>query len=141
MLRLTERCFFSTGAAEEFVTKASWPLRWRAHKTFFRIEQYRSSNWPQLTRLDSKNHPFVDGNKRKEFLAGYIFLELSGLELSASEAVATVQMLALSSGEISEKEYAAWLKANCRNLASQRKKTKKTARQKMFEIMNEKDPS
>jgi death on curing protein len=58
----------------------------------------------------AKNHPFIDGNKRSAFLTAYIFLALNGLELSASETDATLQMLALASGELSEKNYAAWLK-------------------------------
>ena len=32
------------------------------------------------------NQPFVDGNKRTGFLAAYVFLDLNGWELKASEA-------------------------------------------------------
>ena len=60
----------------------------------------------------AKNHAFVDGNKRSAFVTGYIFLGLNGFTLIAPEAEATLQMLGLASGEVSEKEYAAWLKKN-----------------------------
>lgn len=60
----------------------------------------------------AKNHPFVDGNKRSAFLAGYIFLALNGFELTAPEADATLQVLGLAAGEITEKDYSAWLKLN-----------------------------
>ncbi|HEY5345617.1 MAG TPA: type II toxin-antitoxin system death-on-curing family toxin [Verrucomicrobiae bacterium] len=61
-----------------------------------------------------KNHPFIDGNKRTGFMLGAAFLERNGYEFHASEADAAVRTLALAAGEMSEKEYAAWLKANSR---------------------------
>jgi death-on-curing protein len=61
-----------------------------------------------------KNHPFIDGNKRTGFMLGAGFLERNGYEFHASEAEAAVRMLALAAGELSESEFAAWLKANSR---------------------------
>ena len=61
-----------------------------------------------------KNHPFIDGNKRTGFMLGAGFLERNGHEFHASEADAVVRTLALAAGEMSEAEYAAWLKANSR---------------------------
>ena len=61
-----------------------------------------------------KNHPFIDGNKRTGFMLGAGFLERNGYEFHASEAEAAVRTLALAAGEMSEVEYAAWLKANSR---------------------------
>jgi death-on-curing protein len=61
-----------------------------------------------------KNHPFVDGNKRTGFMLGAGFLERNGYEFRASEAEAAVRTLALAAGEMSESEFAAWLKANSR---------------------------
>jgi death-on-curing protein len=61
-----------------------------------------------------KNHPFIDGNKRAGFVTAVVFLELNGYDVQASEADAAVQTLALAAGEISEKEYAGWLKENSR---------------------------
>jgi death-on-curing protein len=61
-----------------------------------------------------KNHPFIDGNKRTGFMLGAGFLELNGHEFHASEADAAVRTLALAAGEMSEAEFAAWLKSNSR---------------------------
>jgi death-on-curing protein len=59
-----------------------------------------------------KNHPFLDGNKRTGFVAAATFLDTNGIELIASEADATLKTLGLAAGEISEAQYADWLKAN-----------------------------
>lgn len=58
----------------------------------------------------AKNHPFVDGNKRAAFLAVGLFLYLNGLRLQASQADATLTMLAVAAGDISEEAFAAWLR-------------------------------
>lgn len=58
----------------------------------------------------AKNHPFVDGNKRAAFLAVGLFLTLNGWRLQCSQADATLTMLAVASGDISEDEFAAWLR-------------------------------
>jgi death on curing protein len=61
-----------------------------------------------------KNHPFIDGNKRVGFIVAALFLELNGYRFQATEAGAVVRTLALAAGEMSEAEFAAWLKANSR---------------------------
>jgi death-on-curing protein len=61
-----------------------------------------------------KNHPFIDGNKRVGFIVAVVFLELNGYHFQATEADAAVRTLALAVGEMSEAEFAAWLKANSR---------------------------
>lgn len=58
----------------------------------------------------AKNHPFVDGNKRAAFLAVGLFLYLNGHRLEATQADATLTVLALAGGEITETEFAAWLR-------------------------------
>jgi death on curing protein len=60
----------------------------------------------------TKNHPFVDGNKRIAFAAASIFLELNGYHFAATEADVVIQTLALAAGELKEEEYAGWLKKN-----------------------------
>ena len=60
----------------------------------------------------AKNHPFIDGNKRAAFLAAGMFLYLNGLRLQASQAEATVTMLAVAAGDISEEAFAAWLRSH-----------------------------
>jgi death-on-curing protein len=59
-----------------------------------------------------RNHPFLDGNKRTGFMMGAGFLERNGFEFHASEAEVVVRTLALAAGEMTEAEYAKWLKAN-----------------------------
>lgn len=58
----------------------------------------------------SQNHPFVDGNKCAAFLSVGLFLALNGYRLIATQAEATVVMLALAGGELDEAEFAAWLR-------------------------------
>ena len=60
----------------------------------------------------AKNHPFVDGNKRAGFLAMGLFLFLNGRRLTATQAEATVTMLAVASGEIDETALADWIRRN-----------------------------
>ena len=60
----------------------------------------------------AKNHPFVDGNKRAAFLAAGLFLLLNGHRLVATQADATLTMLAVAAGEIDEPAFAAWLRSH-----------------------------
>ena len=58
----------------------------------------------------AKNHPFVDGNKRAAFLSVGLFLYLNGLRLQATQTDATLTMLAVAAGDITEEAFAAWLR-------------------------------
>ena len=60
----------------------------------------------------AKNHAFVDGNKRAALLATGLFLHLNGWRLTASQADTTLAMLSLAAGELSEDDFAAWLRAH-----------------------------
>lgn len=60
----------------------------------------------------SQNHPFVDGNKRAAFLSVGLFLALNGYRLVATQAEATIAILALAAGELDEAEFAGWLRAH-----------------------------
>lgn len=60
----------------------------------------------------AKSHLFVDGNKRAAFLAVGLFLYLNGLRLQATQMEATVTMLAVAAGDITEEAFAAWLRAH-----------------------------
>jgi len=53
----------------------------------------------------SKNHAFVDGNKRAAFLAVGLFLALNGWRLQCTQAEATFTMLAVASGDLSEDNF------------------------------------
>ena len=58
----------------------------------------------------SRNHPFIDGNKRTAFVAVELFLALNGFELVATDADCVIRMLKLASGELPEVEFADWLR-------------------------------
>lgn len=60
-----------------------------------------------------RNHPFIDGNKRTAFLAGYTFLARNDKQLEADEAEATEITVALASRKLSEEDFARWLKQQC----------------------------
>jgi death-on-curing protein len=60
----------------------------------------------------AKNHLFVDGNKRAALLATGLFLLLNGKKLNASQAEATLAILGVAGSEISELEFAAWVRRN-----------------------------
>jgi death on curing protein len=73
-----------------------------------------------LTRLSAayafgltRNHPFVDGNKRIAFAVMVSFLGANGLRLDIAESAATETMLALAAGSIGEPELHAWLDRHC----------------------------
>jgi death-on-curing protein len=61
-----------------------------------------------------KNHSFIDGNKRIGFVVAVVFLQLNCWRLEASEVDATLRTLALAAGELSEAEFAEWLRAHSR---------------------------
>ena len=60
----------------------------------------------------AKNHAFVDGNKRAAFLAIGLFLHLNGYRLQIGQADATLTMLALASGDMTEQDLAVWLRGH-----------------------------
>lgn len=58
----------------------------------------------------SRNHPFIDGNKRTGFVAMELFLALNGYELTASDADCVVSMLSVAAGDIDEAAFADWIR-------------------------------
>lgn len=58
----------------------------------------------------TRNHGFIDGNKRTALLSMYVFLELNGFELVAPEAGAVETILQVAAGALTEMELAAWLR-------------------------------
>jgi death-on-curing protein len=75
---------------------------------------------PDLFELAAKyaasltlNHPFQDGNKRVALTVAGVFLELNGQRLEAPEPDAVSAVLALSTRELDESGFAAWLRQNC----------------------------
>ena len=58
----------------------------------------------------SRNHPFVDGNKRTAFVAIELFLQLNGGALHASDADCVLTMLSVAAGDLPEDTLADWLR-------------------------------
>jgi death on curing protein len=63
----------------------------------------------------SRNHPFVDGNKRTAWLLAVTFLDLNGYDVDAEMADALQAMLSLAAGTLSEEDFAAWLRERFKN--------------------------
>jgi len=62
----------------------------------------------------SRNHPFVDGNKRTAFVTAELFMFLNGYALEAADADCVLIMLRVAEGSISEEDFAAWIRQNSR---------------------------
>lgn len=60
----------------------------------------------------AKNHAFVDGNKRAAFLATGMFLAVNGYRLHATQAEATLAVLAVAAGEMDEVTFAQWIRTH-----------------------------
>ncbi len=58
----------------------------------------------------ARNHPFVDGNKRAAFVSMMLFLRKNGVRFAPSQAEATVIILALAAGEVSEPGLIRWIR-------------------------------
>jgi death on curing protein len=78
-----------------------------------------SESTPSLARLAaayaagiSSNHPFIDGNKRTALVMSFAFLDVNGLEVTASQEEAYLTILALADGTLSEEQLALWFERN-----------------------------
>jgi death on curing protein len=58
----------------------------------------------------SRNHAFIDGNKRTGFVAAELFLRLNGYNRTAADADCVLTMLAVAAGDLGEDAFAAWLR-------------------------------
>ena len=58
----------------------------------------------------ARNHPFIDGNKRTAFVATMLFLRLNDWQFVASDADCVLTMLAVATGDLSENDFADWLR-------------------------------
>ena len=67
-----------------------------------------------------RNHPFVDGNKRTALVAAGVFLYDYGHDIDAGDAETVRVMLALTAGELAERDFAAWLRANSITVESEK---------------------
>jgi death on curing protein len=66
----------------------------------------------------TKNHPFVEGNKRAAFMAVGLFLGSNGWELNVEPVEAIRAVVSLAGGEIGEGEFAAWLRLHIKRRKS-----------------------
>ncbi|HZC96335.1 MAG TPA: type II toxin-antitoxin system death-on-curing family toxin [Bradyrhizobium sp.] len=62
-----------------------------------------------------RNHPFMDGYKRTGFAALFMFLALNGVEFEPPEVEATMAVLRLAAGDLSDEEFAAWVRSHARS--------------------------
>ena len=62
----------------------------------------------------ARNHPFVDGNKRTAHVAYRVFLALNDAELDTSGEEKYLHMLSLAEGNLTETEFADWLRPRVR---------------------------
>ena len=60
----------------------------------------------------SRNHAFIDGNKRTGLVATELFVRLNGYRLVVGDADCVLTMLAVASSDITVDEFAAWLRQN-----------------------------
>lgn len=58
----------------------------------------------------SRNHAFLDGNKRTGFLAAVLFCALNGYRIEAPHPDCVLTMLGVASGEITEAAFAQWIR-------------------------------
>ena len=79
---------------------------------------YGESSLPRLAASYafgiSRNHPFLDGNKRTSLVVAELFLDLNGLDLTASDEAFVTTFLRLAAGELGEDDLARWIEANSR---------------------------
>ena len=63
----------------------------------------------------SRNHPFLDGNKRTAFVVLELFLQLNDHELDATDADCVLTMLAVAAGEVTEAKLATWIRKHLKS--------------------------
>ena len=60
----------------------------------------------------TRNHPFIDGNKRTGIVAGLVFLELHGLVVEAPTEDLVRLVESVARGELAKSDIARWLQAH-----------------------------
>ena len=82
-----------------------------------RPKQIQAYDDPDLATLAAayatgiiRNHPFLDGNKRVGFMVSYLFLACNNVTLTATEVSATRAVLDLTAGDMTEAQFAQWLR-------------------------------
>lgn len=65
-----------------------------------------------LTHSLSKNHPFVDGNKRTAYEAMRIILQINGFDIDANEEEKFNLMINVAEGKFTEDALAQWIESH-----------------------------
>jgi death-on-curing protein len=65
----------------------------------------------------SRNHPFLDGNKRASLVVAELFLVLNGSELTATDAECVTTFLHLAAGDLTEDQLTEWIAGHTAPLA------------------------
>ena len=80
-----------------------------------------SNSGPGIPRLAAayafgvaRNHPFLDGNKRTAFMVAAVFMEDNGWAVELEQVDVVLKILALATGEMAERDLAAWLETGNR---------------------------
>ena len=60
----------------------------------------------------SRNHAFIDGNKRTALVTAELFLQLNGWRLEVDDADCVLTMLQVATGDITKEAFAGWLRLN-----------------------------
>lgn len=60
----------------------------------------------------SRNHPFIDGNKRTGWVVARLFLLLHGIDRNANDEQCYLAMLQLAEGTSTQNQFAEWLRTN-----------------------------
>lgn len=93
-----------SGALEAALARPQTLLGYEPEATVFRLAAAYAYG---MTR----NHAFVDGNKRIALITAGTFLALNGWYLDATERETVKVMLAVSARDMAEEEFVAWLEA------------------------------
>ena len=64
----------------------------------------------------TRNHPFIDGNKRVAYVVMRTFLLLNGFDLNASQEEKYLMFIELAAGKVEEIELAEWIRGSLRNM-------------------------
>lgn len=68
------------------------------------------------------NHPFHDGNKRAGVMAAFVFLNVNGIEMIASNDELERAVLAVAAGEMSKDELTAWMREHVKKPGRRRRR-------------------
>jgi death on curing protein len=64
----------------------------------------------------TKNHPFLDGNKRIGFAAAVVFLHMNGYRYEDTQKAAEAMVLKAATGQSDKPDIAAYLRSHCKPL-------------------------